>query len=197
MLKKLFGLKFSVYSLIFLVALSFSITDSITEPQRDEAGKYLTVANAAVDNPCFQTRWPHEKSELLPDPSLVFGRLPNGFRYLLMENRKPKDRVSMHLNVQVGSVHESDQQQGLAHFLEHMLFCGSTHFKPGELVKYFQSIGMKFGPDANAHTGYYETVYDILLPEGDRQSLEKGLTVLKDFADGAIFPEPEIVRSRR
>ena len=197
MLKKLSSLKFSVYSLIFLVALSFSITDSITETQRDEAGKYLTVANAAVDNPCFQTRWPHEKSELLPDPSLVFGRLPNGFRYLLMENRKPKDRVSMHLNVQVGSMHESDQQQGLAHFLEHMLFCGSTHFKPGELVKYFQSIGMKFGPDANAHTGYYETVYDILLPEGDRQSLEKGLTVLKDFADGAIFPEPEIDRERR
>ncbi len=193
MLKKLSSLKFSVYSLIFLVALSFSIT----ERQRDEAGKYLTVANAAVDNPCFQTKWPHEKSELLPDPSLVFGRLPNGFRYLLMENRKPKDRVSMHLKVQVGSMHESDQQQGLAHFLEHMLFCGSTHFKPGELVKYFQSIGMKFGPDANAHTGYYETVYDILLPEGDRQSLEKGLTVLKDFAEGAIFPEPEIDRERR
>ena len=193
MLKKLFGLKFSLYSLIFLVALSFSIT----ERQRDKAGKYLTVANAAVDSPCFQTRWPHEKTELLPDPSLVFGRLPNGFRYLLMENRKPKDRVSMHLKVQVGSMHESDQQQGLAHFLEHMLFCGSTHFKPGELVKYFQSIGMKFGPDANAHTGYYETVYDILLPEGDRQSLEKGLTVLKDFAEGAIFPEPEIDRERR
>ncbi|MBL7195832.1 MAG: insulinase family protein [Desulfobacterales bacterium] len=114
-----------------------------------------------------------------------------------MENRKPKDRVSMHLNVQVGSMHESDRQQGLAHFLEHMLFCGSTHFKPGELVKYFQSIGMKFGPDANAHTGYYETVYDILLPEGDRQSLEKGLTVLKDFAEGAIFPESEIDRERR
>ncbi len=193
MLKKLFGLKFLLYSLVFLVVLFFSNT----EPQRDAAGKYLTVANAAVDNPCFQTKWPHEKSELLPSPSLVFGRLPNGFRYVLMENRKPKDRVSMHLNVQVGSMHESDQQQGMAHFLEHMLFCGSTHFKPGELVKYFQSIGMKFGPDANAHTGYYETVYDIFLPKGDRQSLEKGLAVLKDFADGAIFPEPEIDRERR
>lgn len=197
MLKKLFGLKFLLYSFIFLVALSFSITDSITEPQRDAAGKYLTVANAAVDNCRFQTEWPHEKSELLPAPSLVFGRLPNGFRYVLMENQKPKDRVSMHLNVQVGSMHESDQQQGLAHFLEHMLFCGSTHFKPGELVKYFQSIGMKFGPDANAHTGYYKTVYDIFLPEGDRQSLEKGLAVLKDFASGAIFPEAEIDRERR
>ncbi len=203
MLKKLFGLKFLLYSLIFLVALSFQVTTPTLFKGEGlgvgggEAGKYLTVANAAVDNPCFQTKWPHEKSELLPSPSLVFGRLPNGFRYVLMENRKPKDRVSMHLNVQVGSMHESDQQQGMAHFLEHMLFCGSTHFKPGELVKYFQSIGMKFGPDANAHTGYYETVYDIFLPKGDRQSLEKGLAVLKDFADGAIFPEPEIDRERR
>ena len=71
----------------------------------------------------------------------------------------------MHLDVQAGSMHESDDQQGLAHFLEHMLFNGSTHFKPGELVKYFQSIGMEFGADANAHTGFNETVYDILLPE--------------------------------
>jgi len=192
MLKKLFRqfiFKFLLYSLIFLVALSFQVTTpTLSSPSKEEG---------LGDNPCFQTEWPHEKSELLPNPSLVFGRLPNGFRYLLMENRKPKDRVSMHLNVQVGSMHESDQQQGLAHFLEHMLFCGSTHFKPGELVKYFQSIGMKFGPDANAHTGYYETVYDILLPKGDGQSLEKGLTVLKDFADGAIFPESEIDRERR
>ncbi|HUV50609.1 MAG TPA: insulinase family protein [Anaerolineae bacterium] len=196
MLKKLFRqfvFKYLLYSLVFLVVLSFSITAR----QTDATGKYLTVANANVGNPCFQAKWPHEKSELLPDPSLVFGRLPNGFRYLLMENRKPKGRVSMHLNVQAGSMHESDQQQGMAHFLEHMLFCGSTHFKPGELVKYFQSTGMKFGPDANARTGYYETVYDILLPKGDRQGLEKGLAVLKDFADGAIFPEAEIDRERR
>ncbi|MDO9567116.1 MAG: insulinase family protein [Candidatus Desulfaltia sp.] len=196
MLKKLFRqfvFKYLLYSLIFFIVLSFSIT----ERQTDETCKYLTSANAAVDGCCFRPEWPHEKSELFPDPSLVFGRLPNGFRYVLMENRTPKDRVSMHLNINVGSMHESDQQQGLAHFLEHMLFDGSTHFKPGELVKYFQSIGMKFGPDANAHTGYYETVYDMLLPKGDRQSLDKGLAVLKDFADGAIFPSSEIDRERR
>jgi len=141
--------------------------------------------------------WPHEQSDLLPDPSVLYGRLPNGFRYVLMENHNPRDRVSLHLNIQAGSMHETSDQQGLAHFLEHMMFNGSTHFPPGELVKYFQSIGMQFGPDANAHTGFGETVYDILLPDGSRESLEKGLLVLQDYAMGALLLPEEIDRERR
>jgi zinc protease len=140
--------------------------------------------------------WPHDGSDLAPDPSLTFGKLPNGFRYVLMKNTTPRDRVSMHLNVQAGSLHESDDQQGLAHFLEHLLFCGTTHFPPGELVRYFQEIGMQFGPDANAHTGFADTVYDILLPSGGREDLEKGLLVLRDYADGALLLESEIDRER-
>ena len=151
-----------------------------------DSAKQTAETKAALENINSQIQWPHEKSDLLPDPFVVYGKLPNGFRYILMKNHRPKDRVSMHLDVQIGSMHESDNQQGLAHFLEHMLFDGSTHFKPGELVKYFQSIGMQFGPDANAHTGFNETVYDILMPYGDIESLEKGLTVLKDYAQGAL-----------
>ena len=92
---------------------------------------------------------------------------------------------------------ESDTQQGLAHFLEHMLFDGSTHFKPSELVKFFQNIGMQFGPDANAHTGFNETVYDILLPKGDKENLKKGLLVMKDFAQGALLLPSEVEKERR
>ncbi len=141
--------------------------------------------------------WPHETSDLAPDPDVTFGRLPNGFRYVLMPNRTPRARVSMHLNIQSGSLQEADDQQGLAHFLEHMAFDGSTHFPPGELVKYFQSIGMQFGPDANAHTGFDETVYDVLLPDGNRASIEKGLLVLRDYADGALLLPAEIDRERK
>ncbi len=140
--------------------------------------------------------WPHEKSDLSPDPALVYGRLPNGFRYVLLKNNKPKDRVDMHLDVMTGSLNETDQEQGLAHFLEHLLFCGSTHFKPGELVKYFQSIGMKFGADANAHTGMKETVYDLILPNGSRESLAEGLVVIKDYAEGALLLKSEIEREK-
>lgn len=103
----------------------------------------------------------------------------------------------MHLYVRTGSIYESKRQQGLAHFLEHMLFDGSTHFKPDELVKYFQDIGMQFGADANAHTGFDETVYDMLLPSGDRKGLEKGLIVMKDFAEGALLLPAQVEKERR
>ena len=141
-------------------------------------------------------QWPHAESDLNPDPAIVFGSLPGGFRYILMENREPVGRVSMHLNIQAGSLHEHDGEEGTAHFLEHMLFNGSTNFKPGELVKYFQRIGMQFGPDANAHTGFQETVYDILLADNATSSIAEGLTVLSDYAQGALLLETEVDRER-
>ncbi|MBF0302185.1 MAG: insulinase family protein [Desulfamplus sp.] len=102
----------------------------------------------------------------------------------------------MHLNIQSGSMHERDDQQGVAHYVEHMLFNGSTHFKPGELIEYFQSIGMMFGADANAQTGFFETVYDILLPAGDKANLQKGLLIFQDYAEGALLLDSEIERER-
>lgn len=156
----------------------------------------LLSVGAPADTGGSLPPWSHEVSDLPADPAVVFGRLPNGFRFVLMENNEPKDRVSMHLNVQAGSLLELDDQQGIAHFLEHMQFNGSAHFKPGELVEYFQTIGMQFGPDANAHTGFDETVYDVVLPKGDETSIKGGLLVLKDYAEGALLVPDEIERER-
>ncbi|VEN75045.1 conserved exported hypothetical protein [Candidatus Desulfarcum epimagneticum] len=142
-------------------------------------------------------QWPHETSDLAPDPQSVYGRLENGFRYVLMKNREPRDRVSVHLNVQAGSLNETGPERGLAHFLEHMLFRGSDYFKPGELIKYFQSIGMSFGPDVNAHTGFEKTVYDIILPDGSQKTIAKALLAAKDFAAGALLLDKEIDRERK
>ncbi|MEE4355348.1 MAG: insulinase family protein [Desulfococcaceae bacterium] len=180
--------------LIFISSCTFPPSAGQKETGKAEggpAGKKISSGNTAAP------QWPHEKSELAPDPALIFGKLDNGLRYVLMPNSTPKDRVSMHLHVQAGSVHEREDQQGLAHFLEHMLFNGSEHFRPGELVKYFQSIGMDFGPDANASTGFFRTVYDILLPKGDAQSIKDGLLVLHDYADSALLLESETDRERR
>ncbi len=157
------------------------------------AANSWAVAQEGVKLP----EWPHEHSDLTPDPALVFGKLPNGFRYILMENSTPKNRISMHLNIQAGSLYEKDDQQGLAHFLEHLAFDGSEHFAPGEMVKFFQKIGMQFGPDANAHTGFDETVYDVLLPDGKQKSLEEGLMILKDYAHGALLLPSEVDRERK
>jgi zinc protease len=162
---------------------------------RQDGGGYLSVRSVYAED--VIPLWSHEKSDLKPDPDVVFGRLSNGFRYVLMENREPKDRVNISLNVQAGSMSEEDGEEGLAHYLEHMLFCGSTHFKPGELVKHFQNMGIQFGPDANAHTGFYETVYDILLPDGREESLDKGFLIVEDFAKGALLLDSEIERERR
>jgi zinc protease len=176
-----------IFLLILLIGFfgPFPFHDAVT---------FITAKSEAQAAP--SPVWPHEKSDLPPDPDIFFGRLDNGFRYVLMQNQNPEDRVSMHLNVQAGSANETENQQGLAHFLEHMLFNGSEHFKPGELVKYFQSIGMQFGADANAHTGFYETVYDIFLPDGQEESFRKGLLVMQDYAKGALLLESEIERER-
>jgi len=130
------------------------------------------------------------------DPALVQGILPNGFQYVLMENFTPKDQVSVHLNVFAGSVHETDEEQGMAHYLEHMVFNGSEHFKPGELIEYFQSIGMDFGADANASTSFFTTVYDLTLPSGDKKYLNDAFRVIKDYAAGALLLEEEVDRER-
>ncbi len=141
--------------------------------------------------------WPHETVKSIPyDTSIRFGKLNNGLRYLIKKNSTPENRVSLSLDVQVGSINEKDNERGIAHFLEHMVFNGSTHFKPDELVKFFQRIGMSFGPDANAHTGFNETVYKILLPENSEKLLDEGFMVLRDFADGALLSDKEVNNER-
>ncbi len=156
----------------------------------------LVLMGAAFVSCAPKQTLPFASQNLPADPALVHGVLPNGFQYVLLQNHTPKDRVSMHLNVFAGSVHETGEQQGIAHFLEHMLFNGTQHFKPGELVTYFQSIGMDFGADANASTSFFHTVYDLSLPKGDQAHLEDALLVIADYAKGALLLEDEIEKER-
>ena len=179
--------------IIFILFFSFGNVNAVASNDVKQPSRSEPIFKHIYDS----NHWSFENSDLHPDPALLFRRLSNGFRFVLMKNHHPKNRVSMHLYVQTGSLNESDTEQGIAHFLEHMLFDGSTHFKPSELVKFFQNIGMEFGPDANAHTGFNETVYDILLPKGDKESLKKGLMIMKDFAQGALLLRSEVERERR
>ncbi|MFW2364996.1 MAG: M16 family metallopeptidase [Desulforhopalus sp.] len=150
----------------------------------------------AAEQFCLDNKWPSERSDLKPDPSLKRGKLDNGLRYIIKENREPENRVAVYLNIQAGSLHEEDNQRGLAHFLEHLMFNGSINFPPGSLIDFFQSIGMNFGGDTNAHTSYDETVYHIILPGGGEDDLDAGLLVMSDYARGALLLEEEIDRER-
>jgi zinc protease len=130
------------------------------------------------------------------DPAVLTGTLPNGLRYYIRRNSRPEKRVLLHLAVKAGSVDETDAQQGLAHFLEHMGFNGSKHFKPGELVATFESTGARLGPHVNAQTGFDDTIYMFQLPTDKPGIVEKGMQALADFAGGMTLDLKEIDKER-
>jgi zinc protease len=140
--------------------------------------------------------FPQAVSDLPPDPAARFGSLPNGLRYVILPNREPKNRASLRLLVLSGSLEEAKDQRGLAHFLEHMAFNGSTHNPPGTLIEYFQRLGMSFGGDTNAYTDFDHTAYQIELPDVQPATIAKGLQVFADFAGGLLL-RPEMIAKER
>ncbi len=139
---------------------------------------------------------PQENSDIPADPAVTWGLLENGLRYAILPNAEPPDRVSLRLFVDAGSLMEEDDQQGLAHFLEHMAFNGTKQFPAGEMVEYFQRLGMGFGNHTNAHTSFRETVYKLELPKSDVAMLDEGLKLFRDYADGMLLDAKEIEDER-
>lgn len=130
------------------------------------------------------------------DPKVKIGRLSNGLTYYIRHNPLPEKRVELRLVVNAGSVLEDDDQLGLAHFMEHMNFNGTKHFPKNELVNYLQSIGVQFGADLNAYTGFDETVYILPVPTDKPGLVEKGLQILEDWAHYALLDSTEIEKER-
>src|SRR5689334_1919431 len=129
-------------------------------------------------------------------PDIRKGKLANGLTYYIRKNSKPEKKVELRLAIKAGSILEADDQQGLAHFTEHMAFNGSKHFKKNELVSFLQSIGVEFGADLNAYTGFDETVYILPIPTDKPGLVEKSMDVLEDWAGGALFDSTEVVKER-
>ncbi len=140
--------------------------------------------------------FPHDQSDLKPEPGVRFGKLPNGLRYAVMANAEPKGRASLRLLVNAGSLQEEEDQRGIAHFLEHMAFNGSLHYPPGTLIEFFQRIGMGFGPDTNASTSFDRTLYLLELSNTQTATLDEGLKVFADYASGLLLQPAELDRER-
>jgi zinc protease len=136
------------------------------------------------------------KDKLPFDPAIVKGKLENGLTYYVRENRKPENRAQVWLAVNAGSVLEDEDQLGLAHFVEHMAFNGTEDFAKHEIINYLESIGMKFGPEINAFTGFDETVYMLQLPADSAEVLEKGFEILYQWAHKISFEAEEIEKER-
>lgn len=129
-------------------------------------------------------------------PDVKTGKLENGLTYYIIQNKKPENRMELRLAVNAGATSEEDDQQGLAHFVEHMAFNGTRNFKKNELVNYLESIGTKFGPHLNAYTSFDETVYMMQVPTDSLQQFNKAFLILEDWAHGITFDSNEVNKER-
>ncbi|WP_089779903.1 M16 family metallopeptidase [Chitinophaga sp. YR573] len=146
---------------------------------------------------CAHVALGQDKQKLIAlDPGVKTGKLANGMQYYIKRNTEPSGRVVMYLANKVGSILETDNQRGLAHFMEHMNFNGTTHFPKNELVNYLQKSGVRFGADLNAYTTFDETIFQLPLPSDDSLLLGKGLQIMRDWAKGALLEGTEIDKER-
>ena len=150
------------------------------------------TANAQTQTPEKQVSGSIPSDVLPITPDVKIGKLSNGLTYYIQNNGKPEDKVELRLALKAGSIVETEDQVGLAHFMEHMNFNGTTNFKKNELVDYLQSIGVEFGADLNAYTGFDQTVYILPIPSDDPQKLDKGFQILQDWAGNALLTDQDI-----
>lgn len=132
-------------------------------------------------------------SDTLPvDPNVRVGKLSNGLTYYIRQNKKPEQKVELRLVVNAGSILEDDNQQGLAHLSEHMAFNGTTHFKKNDIVSFLESIGVGFGNDLNANTGFDQTIYILPIPTDKPGNIDKGFEILEDWAHNVTYKSDDI-----
>lgn len=133
---------------------------------------------------------------LVNDPSVKTGLLKNGFRYYIKRNVEPAGRATIYLANKVGSILETEQERGIAHFIEHMNFNGTKHFPKNELISYLERSGVKFGADLNAYTGFDETVYQLPLPTDHADLWNNGMQIMRDWAADATIDKTEFDKER-
>jgi zinc protease len=159
--------------------------------------KHLTLWMFLAATPVISVAQELKGGDPIPfDANVRTGKLKNGLTYYIRKNAKPENKVDLRLVVNAGSVLENDDQQGLAHFMEHMNFNGTKRFPKNKLVDYLQSIGVKFGQHLNAYTSFDETVYFLPIPSDNPDKLEKGFQVIEDWAFNAVLTPEEIDKER-
>src|SRR5688500_1301646 len=129
-----------------------------------------------------QLAWGLKQTDVTPDPSIRYGVLPNGMKDAVKRNSIRKDGASVRFGVEFGAIGESEKERGLAHFIEHMAFNGTTNVPEGEMVKILERQGLKFGPDTNAVTGFDQTTYMLDLPGTDDKRIDTAFMLMREVA---------------
>ncbi len=145
----------------------------------------------------LSTNAPSLGQPLPTDERLETGTLANGLTWIVRQHDNPPGQLSLMLHVRSGSLNEDENERGLAHFIQHMCFHGSENFPPGNLVTWYESNGMEFGPDLNAFTGFDQTAYMVFTQQSGPQNVEEALMVLSDYAFRVSFMPEQVDRERR
>jgi zinc protease len=145
----------------------------------------------------FVSAFSQMQQQLPIDPKVRYGQLSNGLTYYIRHNELPKERADFYIAQKVGSMQEEENQRGLAHFLEHMAFNGSTHFPENGIIKYLETIGVKFGVNLNAYTAFDQTVYNISdVPVTKTGAIDSCLLILHDWSNSLLLEKDDIDKER-
>lgn len=173
-----------------LLLASCSLAGMPALAQAEEVKRAVTAAETGVP------AWDITSADLVADPSVRFGVLPNGMRYAIKRHNNPKGAASLRLAVRVGMKDETDEQHGAAHFVEHMAFNGSKNIPEGQLLPMLERLGLAFGADTNAETDIGHTIYKLDLPNTGTETLDAGLTMLREVAGNLTIAPAAVDRER-
>ena len=170
-------------------ALSMSVVaaPAMAAPAKAASVKAAAAGTPSTDDPSYPLTRPNPEAEI--------GKLPNGLTYGVMR-RAGTHKVTIILRIGAGSQDETDNERGIAHFLEHMAFNGSKHFPPGTVMKDFADIGVAIGRDQNAETTFDSTTFSLDLSEVTPARLDLAFSWLRDVADGLTIPKDQVDRER-
>jgi len=154
------------------------------------------ISQPQPDHADSQPDFPQDTSDLKADPRIIYGKLDNGLRYGVMRNDTPKDTAALRMRIDTGSLNETDAQRGLAHFLEHMAFNGSQNVPEGEMIKRLERLGLSFGADTNASTGFEQTIYQLNLPKTDEEIVDEAFFLMRETASNLTLGGEAIERER-
>ncbi len=171
---------------LLALATCLALSPSLASSQQRAAQAAIAPAPA----------WPQQGSDLPADPDVRYGTLPNGMRYALRRNATPPGNASLRLRFDAGSLHEAEDQRGLAHFIEHMVMNGTRNVPEGEFVRRLERHGLRFGPDTNASTEFTQTVYKLDLPRTDAATVDEALFLLREAAGEALLAPAAIDAER-
>jgi zinc protease len=179
-----------VISRLFSRVSSATIAIAIIAGSAPAAAKPQLQANSATNG------WGVPLTDVTPDPAIRYGTLPNGLKYAIKRNGTPKGTASVRLQLAFGSIAESENERGLAHFIEHMAFNGTTHVPEGDMVKVLQRQGLAFGPDTNAVTSFDTTTYMLDLPKSDDEHIDTAFFLFREIASEVKFDPAAVERER-